>query len=53
MLDLKHTVYWVYNEDKKNYCKKQLLQLSNFNETTFQNNSVGFYTNIKLVAVLG
>ena len=53
MLDSKPTVYWDYVEDEINACVTQLLQLINFNEITFQNNSVGLSTNIKLVAVAG
>ena len=49
MLDSKSTVYWVYAEDESNGCVTQLLQLINFNENAFQNNSVGLYINIKLL----
>ena len=40
MLYPKPTVYWVYVEDESNGCVAQFLQLINFNQITFQKNSV-------------
>ena len=53
MLDPKRNVYCVYDKDESNCCETQLLQLIKIKDTTFQNNSDGFYTNINLVAVAG
>ena len=42
MLYSKPAVYWVYVEDKSNGCVAHFLQLLNFNQFTFQKNSVSF-----------
>ena len=47
MFDTKPNVYWVYVENESNGCVTKILQLTNFNETAFQNNLVSLYTNIK------
>ena len=47
MLDPKPTVYLVYVKGESNGCVPQLLQLLILNETSFSDNSVVSYTNIK------